>query len=225
MTTTDHSDKVKQLRSLIRRNVCKSLRVVMGRGTAWGNVHIKGSGKFGEFNLEESASLKAFNFNFGANCGIIMYEEVDRTIARLEKLGHGAAVRDRDAADREYELGTSERESAAQNRTETIDQLISAMLRALQTVRTLDQSENIHLDEQARQQVCAAIMAGQRLQLEFNVGDVSELRDRVSTLEQNIKLANELLLKAYDSAPDRMLPVEVSNARITLQSTMKGARS
>jgi hypothetical protein len=86
MTTTDHSEKVRQLRSLIRRNVCSTLRVVMSRGTAWGNVKIKGSGEFGVFNENEKSALSKHNFNYGANCGIIMYESVDATIARLQKI-------------------------------------------------------------------------------------------------------------------------------------------
>jgi hypothetical protein len=85
MTTTKHADKVKQLRSLIRRNVCSSLRVVMSRGSAWGNVKIKGSGEFGEFNENEKSALSKHNFNYGANCGIIMYEDVPAVIRRLQK--------------------------------------------------------------------------------------------------------------------------------------------
>src|SRR5215471_507653 len=86
------------------------------------------------------------------------------------------------------------------SRTETVQQLIAAMLKALQLVKALDETEKdgrhsvpklayvdvenkdilplealhiVDLDPKARQQICAAIMAGQRLQLEFNVGDVS----------------------------------------------------
>jgi hypothetical protein len=65
------------------------------------------------------------------------------------------------------------------SRTDTIDQLINAMLQALQLVRSLDNQPasadvpgySVKLDPQARLQVCAAITAGQRLQLEFHVVD------------------------------------------------------
>jgi hypothetical protein len=65
--------------------VCSTLRVVMSRGTAWGNVKIKGSGEFGVFNENEKSALTKHGFNYGANCGIIMYESVDAVIARLLK--------------------------------------------------------------------------------------------------------------------------------------------
>jgi hypothetical protein len=79
-----------------------------------------------------------------------------------------------------------------QSRTETIDQLISAMLNALRLVQSLDQAEkstapNAHivdLDPQARQQVCAAITAGQRLQLEFHAIDARECAARITELNQ-----------------------------------------
>jgi len=90
MTTTT-ADKAKQLRSLLRRNVCSTLRVVMSRGTGYGNLKIKGSGEFGMFSENEKSALSKHNFNYGANCGIIMYEEVDAVIARLEKTQNGFA--------------------------------------------------------------------------------------------------------------------------------------
>jgi hypothetical protein len=38
------------------------------------------------FNEAEKSALSKHNFNYGANCGIIMYESVDATIARLQKI-------------------------------------------------------------------------------------------------------------------------------------------
>jgi hypothetical protein len=92
MTTKTHAETVKHLRNLIRRNVCSTLRVVMSRGSAWGNVKIKGSGEFGMFNENEKSALSKHNFNFGANCGIIMYENLGATIARLEKLATANSI-------------------------------------------------------------------------------------------------------------------------------------
>jgi len=66
---------------------------------------------------------------------------------------------------------------------------------------------------------------------DFTVADADEvldvlierdaLRDRISTLEQNIKLASEHLTLGYRQAPDGMLPPAVSDAKQVLAAALR----
>jgi len=80
---------VKLAAKIIRKALklkCKTLRVRMARGTAYGWIDIYGSGKFGVFTEEERRVLDEIGLPYGANCAVISPESLDFWIKKLCKL-------------------------------------------------------------------------------------------------------------------------------------------
>jgi len=65
---------------------CKTLRVKMARGTAYGWIDIWGSGKFSEFTEEERKALNEVGINAGGNCAVISPDDVDYWVTKLCKM-------------------------------------------------------------------------------------------------------------------------------------------
>lgn len=65
---------------------CKTLRVKMARGTAYGWIDILGSGEFSEFTPEERRVLEEFGINAGGNCAVISPESTDYWVEKLCKM-------------------------------------------------------------------------------------------------------------------------------------------
>jgi hypothetical protein len=65
---------------------CKTLRVKMARGTAYGWIDIWGSGPFSEFTDEEKKALDEVGIRYGGNCAVISPESRDYWVKKLCKI-------------------------------------------------------------------------------------------------------------------------------------------
>jgi hypothetical protein len=68
------------------KSKCKTLKVRIARGTAYGWIDIWGSGELSEFTDEEKKVLEEFGLNHGANCAVISPDDVDYWVQKLCKL-------------------------------------------------------------------------------------------------------------------------------------------
>jgi len=74
----------KIIRFALRRR-CKTLRVKMARGTAYGWIDIWAGDSFG-FTKEEREALDFFGFMYGANCCVISPDSVEYWINKICQL-------------------------------------------------------------------------------------------------------------------------------------------
>ena len=78
----DHRADVASLRRMVKA-ICPTVSVKMSRGTAWGNVGIRGSGENGRFTSQERDSLTKMGLTPGGNYCVIMSAEVEYWAKRL----------------------------------------------------------------------------------------------------------------------------------------------
>jgi hypothetical protein len=65
---------------------CKTLSVRIGRGTAYGWIDIRGSGRWGEFTEAERKTLDEVGLGYGANFSCIPPENREFWVEKLCKL-------------------------------------------------------------------------------------------------------------------------------------------
>jgi len=65
------------------KSKCKTIRVRMASGTAFGWIDICGSGKFGEFTEEERKVLDEVGIRYGINFAVISPNSVDFWVEKL----------------------------------------------------------------------------------------------------------------------------------------------
>ena len=80
-----YKQRAKIIRFVLKRK-CRTLRVRLGRGTAYGCIEIRGSGKDGELTENERKALEWFGIGFGKYGTVILFDETAYWVKRAVEL-------------------------------------------------------------------------------------------------------------------------------------------
>lgn len=83
--TSEYDEQIGVIRKALKE-LCPTLSVKRGRGTAYGWIEISGSKEFGNFTEKEKQALDKFGLNYGSNFSVISPENREHYVEKARKI-------------------------------------------------------------------------------------------------------------------------------------------